>query len=203
MRSANRTCLNRSCSSFIRAISALAASVTLSSAQGCSADKPTEKATNVYVASGKKTLASVRAERRAFDGAPPVIPHEKLGASCTACHSKTGIQFGAMGFAPPMPHDVAEEMGKFSRCEQCHVYVQTQELFVENTFWGLRQDLRRGRRLNEHAPPVLPHPVFMRENCTACHTGPAAREEIRCTHPERLRCLQCHVPVVEAGEFER
>jgi hypothetical protein len=42
----------------------------------------------------------------------------------------------------------------------------------------------------------------MRENCAACHTGPAAREEIRTTHPERIRCRQCHVPVGSRTEFE-
>ena len=36
---------------------------------------------------------------------------------------------------------------------------------------------------------------IVRANCVACHSGPAAREEIRTTHPERVRCNQCHVPV--------
>jgi predicted CXXCH cytochrome family protein len=45
------------------------------------------------------------------------------------------------------------------------------------------------------APPTIPHKVFMRENCGACHVGPGAREEILTTHPERTRCRQCHVPV--------
>jgi cytochrome c-type protein NapB len=35
----------------------------------------------------------------------------------------------------------------------------------------------------------------MRENCAACHSGPGARAEIITTHPERVRCRQCHVPV--------
>jgi cytochrome c-type protein NapB len=41
----------------------------------------------------------------------------------------------------------------------------------------------------------------MRENCAACHTGPAAREEIRTSHPERTRCRQCHVPVTTREIF--
>lgn len=200
MRRANRTCLKQRCLTAGQAISVLAVGLAMPVIQGCDANRPIQSATKKAVAT--KTTAWIRAERRAFDGAPPVIPHEKLGASCTACHSKTGIQFGEMGFAPPMPHE-SSDTGRFSRCEQCHIYVQTQEIFVENTFVGLRQDLRKGRRLNELAPPVLPHPVFMRENCMACHTGPAAREEIRCTHPERVRCLQCHVPVTDTNEFER
>lgn len=155
----------------------------------------------IVQAAGKKSLA--RAERRAYDGAPPVIPHGPLGSSCTACHSATGIQFGEMGFAPPMPHEASPGtgVGKFARCNQCHVYKASDDLFVENTFTGLRQDLRHGRRQNPLAPPVMPHHVFMRENCAACHTGPAGREEIRTPHPERQRCNQCHVPRVTETEF--
>ena len=77
------------------------------------------------------------------------------------------------------------------------------DVFRENSFAGLPQDLRRGERAHEHAPPVMPHAVFMRENCAACHTGEAARAEIRCSHPERLQCVQCHVPAVTGGTFRR
>ncbi len=84
-------------------------------------------------------------------------------------------------------------MSAMSRCGQCHVFRSTDTLFADNDFAGLAQDLRRGKRLHDLAPPVVPHKVFMRENCVACHTGPAAREEIRTTHPERVRCRQCHV----------
>jgi cytochrome c-type protein NapB len=42
----------------------------------------------------------------------------------------------------------------------------------------------------------------MRENCAACHAGPAAREEIRTSHPERTRCRQCHVEVTARSEFD-
>jgi nitrate reductase cytochrome c-type subunit len=65
---------------------------------------------------------------------------------------------------------------------------------VANDFQPLPQNLRKGDRLYAHAPPVIPHGVFMREACAACHEGVAARSEIRCTHPERVNCLQCHVP---------
>ncbi len=33
-----------------------------------------------------KTAALARAGRRAFDGAPPVIPHDFFGMACTHCH---------------------------------------------------------------------------------------------------------------------
>ncbi len=92
-------------------------------------------------------------------------------------------------------------MSGISRCRQCHIFAATDGSFVGNEFSGLRQDLRRGSRLNSVAPPTIPHKIFMRENCAACHSGPAAREEIRTTHPERTRCLQCHLQVTTTARF--
>jgi cytochrome c-type protein NapB len=43
------------------------------------------------------------------------------------------------------------------------------------------------------SPPVIPHSIELRENCLACHAGPAAPKEIRVSHPERVNCRQCHV----------
>lgn len=140
-----------------------------------------------------KTAATDRAERRAYDGSPPVIPHTPFGSPCVSCHNREGVAVPDVGFAPPSPHEITAGLSAISRCRQCHVFQKTTEVFRANSFSGLRQDLRRGQRLYGDAPPVLPHPVFMRENCVACHSGPAAREEIRTSHPERVRCQQCHV----------
>ncbi|MDH3590770.1 MAG: hypothetical protein OER88_02760 [Planctomycetota bacterium] len=140
-----------------------------------------------------KSPAAVRAARRAYDGAPPVIPHQVFSASCTSCHNRDGIEVPGVGFAPNLPHAETVGIGKAARCTQCHVSKKTDAEFQPSTFQGLRQDLRRGKRHHLLAPPVMPHSRFMRENCRACHTGPAAREEIRCTHPERVNCSQCHV----------
>lgn len=150
-----------------------------------------------------KTAALLRAERRAFDGAPPVIPHANFGIDCASCHDAAGMEVEDVGFAPPSPHEITRGMSAVSRCRQCHVFAASDDVFVANTFAGLRQDLRRGARLNPLAPPTLPHQPFMRENCTACHSGPAAREEIRTSHPERARCVQCHVPVTTRATFTR
>ncbi len=152
---------------------------------------------------GYKTAALVRAERRAYDGAPPVIAHEDFGITCTECHNLEGMEVDGVGFAPPSPHEATTGMSAISRCSQCHVFAATDEVFIGNTFAGLRQDLRRGRRLNPLAPPTIPHKTFMRENCTACHSGPAAREEVRTPHPERTRCVQCHVRVATRAAFSR
>jgi cytochrome c-type protein NapB len=142
-----------------------------------------------------KSSAVVRATRRLYDGAPPVIPHPDFGADCSACHNSRGISVAGIGFAPASPHDGTAESGVTTRCRQCHVLVLDEGLFAKNSFVGLRQDLRSGGRLYIGAPPTIPHQILMREKCIACHTGPGARAEILTTHPERTRCRQCHVPV--------
>ena len=150
-----------------------------------------------------KTAAAERAERRLFDGAPPVVPHEDFAIECVECHDMQGMDVTDVGFAPPSPHEETRGMSAISRCVQCHVYSGEARPMVANSFVGLRQDLRLGARLNDIAPPTIPHKTFMRENCVACHSGPAAREEVRTDHPERARCRQCHVPVVTLSEFEQ
>ena len=148
-----------------------------------------------------KTAAGERALRRGYDGAPPVIPHERFESSCTQCHNLEGVSVPGVGFSPPSPHEATSGMSAMSRCEQCHVFRQTDTVFAESRFAGLNQDLRKGQRLNPVAPPVMPHSVFMRENCTACHSGAAAREAIRTSHPDRVRCGQCHVEQVTTATF--
>jgi len=149
-----------------------------------------------------KSSATVRAARRAFDGAPPVIPHKPFGIACTNCHNQQGMAVKDVGFAPPTPHGELIH-GALARCNQCHVFHEATTTFRDNDFAGLAQDLRKGKRLNHLAPPVIPHQVLMRENCAACHTGAAAREEIRCSHPERMRCQQCHLEQNTEAEFAR
>lgn len=135
----------------------------------------------------------VRAKRRAFDGAPPVIPHAPLGADCTRCHTATGKRVPPLGIAPANPHLGNPRAGAFKNCRQCHVFNLTPTLFVKNTFRGIPQRLTPGPRAFAGAPPVIPHAIFLRENCRACHSGPAARREILCTHAERANCRQCHL----------
>ena len=150
-----------------------------------------------------KTAAPARAKRRAYDGAPPTIPHQEMGADCTSCHNERGMEVEGLGFSPAMPHERTLGLSASSRCRQCHVYVTTTELFRESLFMGFAQDLRHGDRFYQGAPPVIPHPLQLRENCIACHSGPAAREEIRTSHPERPRCLQCHAQSNSASLFSR
>lgn len=148
-----------------------------------------------------KSSASVRAARRAYDGAPPTIPHQAFGASCASCHDRFGQSVSGVGFAPASPHDDTPRAGGTQRCRQCHVFVTSDDLFVDSEFIALAQDLRYGGRATPGAPPTIPHRTLMRENCIACHGGPAAREEVRTTHPERWRCRQCHVPETTRNLF--
>lgn len=153
--------------------------------------QPTVVPTNNIAA---KTL-EIRAARRAYDGAPPVIPHPPLGAACQTCHTNEAREVPGVGLALPNPHLKTVGLGDYARCQQCHVFQTVTTELVANRFTPLAQSYRAGDRLYPGAPPVIPHHVFMREDCNACHTGPAARPEIRCTHPERLNCLQCHAAI--------
>ena len=148
-----------------------------------------------------KSSAVERAALRAYDGAPPVTPHADFGMTCIECHNVEGRQVEDVGFSPPSPHEWTAGLSALSNCTQCHVEQVTDDAWRSNSFVGLAQDLRPGRRRADGAPPVMPHAAFMRENCHACHTGPAAREEIRTTHPERTQCSQCHVEQVIDEEF--
>jgi len=132
-----------------------------------------------------------RADGRAYDGAPPVIPHIASGA-CATCHDADGSEIAGVGVAPASPHGRAD--GAFTRCRQCHVRPVTDTSFVASRFNGLPQGPWPGGRATPGAPPTIPHALQMRENCLTCHAGPASRVEIRTTHPERVRCRQCHVP---------
>ena len=154
-------------------------------------------------AGATKSVATLRAERRAYDGAPPTIPHASFGMRCNACHNATGQSVAGVGFAPASPHVDTERAGGTTRCRQCHVFATTDRLFVVSRFQGVNQDpLLSGGRATPGAPPTIPHRILMRENCTACHDGPGAREEIRTSHPDRWRCRQCHVPVTVGNGFE-
>jgi cytochrome c-type protein NapB len=177
----------------------LALAAALVAAAGCGGDQvPVPGREGVT-----KSLASVRAVRRAYDGAPPTIPHASFGMRCEACHNAAGQSVTGVGFAPASPHVDTERAGGTTRCRQCHVFVTTDDMFVTSRFEAVKQDyLLTGGRATPGAPPTIPHRILMRENCVACHDGPGAREEVRTSHPERWRCRQCHVPVTVGDGFE-
>ncbi len=154
------------------------------------------------VVQAKPTSHRERAGRRMYDGAPPVIPHKPLSGKCVTCHTETGSTRPPLGFAPANPHLKTVGMSEDSRCKQCHVFQETKDTFQDSVFATIAKDIR-GSRAYPGAPPTVPHHQFMREDCAACHSREAARPELRCTHPERARCTQCHVfdlPASETGE---
>lgn len=155
---------------------------------GCvrSNDEPSATAT-------RPVAHAVRQQRRAFDGAPPVIAHPPLGANCKTCHGTSGQQVPGLGFAPANPHLLTDNEQRTTHCRQCHLFSRAETTFVGSTFQGLREPSVQGTRLYPGAPPVIPHTLTMRANCLSCHAGPAARPEIVCSHPERTHCRQCHL----------
>ena len=126
---------------------------------------------------------------RLFFGAPPTIPHD-AGPDmneCLVCHGDPD-----MG-APLTPHPAR------LRCRQCHVageegMEEPPGVFRASKFAGLPMPAKGAWRPQPNGPPVMPHPVLLREKCLACHAPEAREEVISTTHPERLRCRQCHVP---------
>jgi cytochrome c-type protein NapB len=133
-----------------------------------------------------------RAGRRAYDGAPPVIPHpvDQLAApACATCHEHGAVVAGLV--APVMSH------ARRDSCLQCHVVAADPRPAAgtppppETTFAGARP--RRGERAWDGAPPAIPHATWMRERCTSCH-GALGALGMRSTHPWRASCEQCHAP---------
>ena len=143
----------------------------------------------------KASDLAARAARRAYDGAPPRIPHairQDAAPECLACHEE-GLRFrGLLG--TPMSHTA------YTSCTQCHVVTESPipggaDLIpdprdVPNVFVGL-EATPAGPRAWSIAPPQLPHTTWMRERCDSCH-GVNGRDAIRSSHPWRESCQQCH-----------
>ena len=157
----------------------------------------------VDLTGSKAADLAIRATRRAYDGAPPVIPHpvrQGTAAECRACH-EDGLRI-ADRQAPAYPHQ------RYDSCTQCHAMAEpntpwgtTSEGLVEdpravpNTFVGLDAP-EEGPRWTGIAPPQIPHKTFMHERCDACH-GVSGRNAMRSTHPDRQNCEQCHASQAE------
>lgn len=155
------------------------------------------------------TLA-YRERLRAFDGAPPVVPHPMHQTSskvCLSCHEK-GRWIDTV-YARPMSHP------NWASCTQCHVQGDTTNLTLsaDSYFHGLRS--QAGARYMKGTPPAIPHSRVQveqtRVDCLSCHgkqawpglrfnlDNPAHQipEKSLTNHEERgiinVRCQQCHV----------
>lgn len=140
--------------------------------------------------------ARYRQRQRAYDGAPPVIPHavRSLGRQdCLNCH-REGMDLQGGGIAARTPHP------ERTACRQCHVeQVAASAVFVANGFAGWRHP-GAGTRAYPGAPPTVPHPRNGREGCLGCH-GANGGSPIRTPHSDRVNCLQCHVEQASAAAF--
>ena len=165
----------------------------------------------------RRTLAVYYA-RRAYPGAPPVIPHpvderEAFGNACLSCHGGGGWAPRFEAYAPVTPHP------EMISCRQCHVPMTpggegkvaasgadgraanlsrsggtrgTEAVRDSVSDWQTITPPRLHGGAMPGSPPPIPHALQMRENCRACHAGPGAVAELRTTHPERVTCRQCH-----------
>lgn len=139
-----------------------------------------------------------RALLRAYEGAPPTIPHsisDLAVATCTVCHSQGLLAGGKV--ARMIAHT------SMTNCTQCHVETTSPQLGDAatplNMFTGLRSSGYGGTRAYAGAPPVIPHATFMRTNCVSCH-GEHGYDGWRPDHLGRSNCIQCHAP---AAEFDQ
>lgn len=143
-------------------------------------------------AGDREAAVARRAERRAFDGAPPMVPHavDQLATpACLSCHDR-GVAIAGV-VAPRMSHE------RHDNCLQCHVVAHDPRRGAvtppepATTFVGLVP--HRGDRAWRDAPPTIPHPTRMRERCDSCH-GSRGVLGVRSPHPWRSSCTQCHAP---------
>jgi cytochrome c-type protein NapB len=153
---------------------------------------------------GRRNLNSFY-ELRQYPGSPPRIPHKVFPAfsdeaeDCLACHGRGGYDVELDAYAPVTPHPEKE------LCYQCHVSNRTDVLFVENN-WLSVPPPKLGNSQLGGSPPPIPHSLQIRDDCIACHAGPAAVAEIRVDHATRGNCRQCHVLFIAtepALEFTR
>ena len=141
-----------------------------------------------------------RAHARAYDGAPPVIPHpidQRGMPNCVTCHERN-LRIGDK-VAPSPSH------ASYTSCTQCHVVTQaplpvmatlSDEPKLDNGFAGL-ESAGKGTRAWPGAPPVIPHTSWMRERCASCH---GSLHGLHSSHADRQSCTQCHAPSAELDQ---
>ncbi|MFO0930778.1 MAG: hypothetical protein U0736_27730 [Gemmataceae bacterium] len=146
----------------------------------------------------KQAALADRARNRAYDGAPPTVPHPVQPGSdtlCLSCH-RDGIKVGDR-VASKVSHP------PYTNCTQCHAEadysaMRLQEASREGSFVGVYR-AGPGGRASPGAPPTIPHATWMRQDCTSCH-GVIARPGLRTTHPWLTNCVQCHAPSAELDQ---
>ncbi len=137
----------------------------------------------------EKEKKASRQSLRAFYTAPPVIPHEVTAQrgqkECLYCHKEV-LRVGKR-ISVKTPHP------EFFNCQQCHVQGDVKREDSSVTTWKGLEEPKKGTRAHEAAPPTIPHRLFLRKNCNACHGAKNPDKNLRGSHSKRTNCLQCHV----------
>lgn len=149
-------------------------------------------------AEDKRASRARRSRTRAYAGGPPTVPHpidQYTSRGCLACHEQ-GLRSKTLR-APKMPH------AAFANCTQCHV--EQQATFASSTFAATSgfeglPPTASAPRAYPAAPPRIPHPQWLREDCLSCH-GRTAAAGLQTTHAWRTNCRQCHVPAEPARQL--
>lgn len=140
-------------------------------------------------------LAPARDSLRAFEGAPPVVPHaidgmQRAPGRCLTCHTRER-RLGRR-------HTIQVPHPERSSCLQCHVAVASAAWVrpKQPLASGFQPAAPRPAPGPAHpwAPPPVPHQVQGRETCAGCHTPRNPDPKLRVDHSHRRNCLQCHVP---------
>ncbi|HJP30272.1 MAG TPA: hypothetical protein QGF95_06930 [Candidatus Latescibacteria bacterium] len=143
--------------------------------------------------------------RRAYPGAPPVVPHAvdaniNRTQACNVCHEKGGFTPKYNAYVPVTPHP------QYRNCLQCHAQSMAvsegMESLADNDWLSVRIPSLHRPALPGNPPP-MPHGLQLRQSCLSCHAGPAAVPDVRTSHPERVNCQQCHVPRNTQEVFQR
>ena len=120
----------------------------------------------VITPADKRFALAQREMNRAFNGAPPTVPHptgEMSAESCLVCHGQ-GFNVATLR-ASKMSHQFLDN------CTQCHVESNPvhmpPDVFRESTFVGLAAPTG-GPRAYPGAPPQIPHTTWMRVDFLSC-----------------------------------
>lgn len=160
---------------------------------------PSHEAGRALTEAERKEVIRRRMNRRAYDGAPPVVPHaidQRSSASCLTCHNQERLIRESITVKMSHPY--------LTHCIQCHVESSAQSfrwdtslhgISIKNTFSG-KGTSGRGGRAHPLAPPTIPHDRFMRTDCLSCH-GVNGSYALKSPHPDRQSCTQCHAPNAE------
>jgi len=139
-----------------------------------------------------------RESLRAYEGAPPVIPHSinrTTSDYCLVCHEK-GVIFEAEAVVMNQKNAQAKitPHPQWVNCIQCHGLRIDDSKFRKNKFMPYRITSTPFTKTkdNEGTPPAMPHMLQNHDNCIVCHLSKTAYATIIPEHGETEGCPLCH-----------